>query len=121
MSFYLGSFSNNDDVIKEFDMSEEEAAQFLSGETLLAYYGLASYSGEAYVLFTVDGKLFDVVGDHCSCYGLEKQWKPDETSVEALWKRVLEGRLGEAYATLTGQDGFRNELLIVLNTLGGDK
>lgn len=64
-------------------------------EVLLASYGCANYSGDAFVLFRKDGKLFEVNACHCSCYGLEGQWSPEETTVESLRHRLENGRLGE--------------------------
>lgn len=31
-----------------------------------------------------DGKLFEIHGGHCSCYGFEGQWSPEETTEEYL-------------------------------------
>jgi hypothetical protein len=45
------------------------------------------YSGSAFGLFVMDGKLYEVHGGHCSCYGLEDQWEPEETTWEALLMR----------------------------------
>ena len=42
---------------------------------LFASYGQGGYEGDAWVLFEEDGKLFEVNGGHCSCYGLEGQWE----------------------------------------------
>ena len=53
-------------------------------DILIATYGGGSYEGDAFVLFKQRGKLFEVNGSHCSCYGLEGQWKPEETTVAAL-------------------------------------
>jgi hypothetical protein len=36
------------------------------------------------VIFEKDGKLWEVNGSHCSCYGLEGQWQPEETTWEAI-------------------------------------
>lgn len=59
------------------DFSIEESA--LDGaEILAAAYTYEDYSGSAYVLFRKDGKLFAVNGGHCSCFGLEGQWEPEE-------------------------------------------
>lgn len=55
---------------------------------LFASYGGASYKGDALVLFERDGKLFEVHGSHCSCYGLEGQWEPAEVTWPALRLRV---------------------------------
>lgn len=56
-------------------------------EVLLAYYTYEDYSGSAFVLYQKDGKLFEVHGSHCSCYGLEGQWEPEETTYAALSMR----------------------------------
>ena len=66
-------------------------------EILLAYYSYEDYSGSAFVLFEKDGKLFEVNGGHCSCYGLSEsnysdstgtQWQPEETTWESLVTRL---------------------------------
>jgi hypothetical protein len=51
---------------------------------ILAWYGHGSYCGNSYVLFEKDGKLYENNASHCSCYGLEKQWAPEEVSLEYL-------------------------------------
>ena len=61
---------------------------------LFASYGLDNYSGDAFVLFERDGQLFEVNGSHCSCYGLEGQWSPEDTTLEALEFRLLKGTFG---------------------------
>lgn len=42
------------------------------------------------VVYRRDGKLYEVHGNHCSCYGLEGQWEPEEATVESLRKTVGE-------------------------------
>ena len=80
MNKYFGSFSDRADVARNFDGSYK--ADFVPSETfpkedsiLFASYGGGSYDGDALVLFEQDGKLFEVHGSHCSCYGLEGQWQ----------------------------------------------
>lgn len=81
MNVYFDLFNNNDDIIREFAISPEQ----LDGvEILYAYYSYWDYSGDTHVIFRKDGKLYEVNGGHCSCYGLEDQWKPEETTVKAL-------------------------------------
>lgn len=63
-------------------------------EVLLASYTYEDYSGDAFVLFRKGDKLYEVNGGHCSCYGLEGQWDPEETTVEALRHRLEKGDLG---------------------------
>jgi hypothetical protein len=72
----------------------EEKPEYQGVEILLASYGQGSYEGDAFVLFRRDGKLYEVSGGHCSCYGLEGQWEPEETTVDALRYRVEHGSLG---------------------------
>jgi hypothetical protein len=73
--------------------TEEEAKQKLQKDfnvvltdekILLATYLYEDWTGDAYVLFEKDNKLFSVHGSHCSCYGLEDQWEAEEISVEML-------------------------------------
>ena len=61
---------------------------------LFASYGTDNYTGEGFVLFERDGKLFEVNGSHCSCFGLEGQFNPEETTIEALKHRLIEGKMG---------------------------
>ena len=47
------------------------------------------------ILLEKDGKLYEVNGSHCSCYGLEEQWKPEEVMLSELENRLLNGTFGE--------------------------
>jgi hypothetical protein len=86
----LGHWSK-EEKIKETEKSFEHV------EVLLASYGYENYSGDAFVLFrdTRDGKLYEVHGGHCSCYGLEDQWDPELTDVDSLKHRLEQGNLGD--------------------------
>lgn len=88
---YIENFSCKQDVINEFRLNDDELKDC---KILLAWYGYGSYDGSAFVLFDRDGKLYEVNGEYCSCYGLEDQWSPEETSVKELRHRITEGRLG---------------------------
>jgi hypothetical protein len=61
---------------------------------LFASYGQDNYSGDAFVLFEKGGELFEVNGGHCSCYGLEGQFSPEATTLEALAHRLTSGSMG---------------------------
>lgn len=72
---------DKEDIAREFQID----ASALEGCTILfAAYKSEAYEGSALVVFMKDGKLYEVHGSHCSCYGLENQWDPEETSMEAL-------------------------------------
>lgn len=84
MASYIERFTNRDDIIKEYEAPKDALR---GAKIYLAWYGYGSYCGDSLVVYEKDGKLFEVNGNHCSCYGLEGQWKPEETSWEALAKR----------------------------------
>lgn len=87
-------------------------------EILLAYYLYEDYSGRAFVLFKQNGKLYEVNGSHCSCYGLEGQWDPEETTVEALQHRLAAGYFGTEYSGYDKYTNtFGNQLKQILETL----
>lgn len=98
-------------MVKEFT-DRKDPVDILEGEVLLASYRYESYDGEAFVLFARDGKLYEVNASHCSCYGLEGQWEPEETSVVALRARMKNGHLGAAGRF---EYSFSSELASVLD------
>jgi hypothetical protein len=88
MGQYYGCWKDKQDVIKDFRIDPKE----LTGATVhIAWYGQGDYEGSAFVLFERDGKLYECHGSHCSCYGLEDQWSPEETTVDALDHFVEQG------------------------------
>lgn len=75
--------------VKEMvDAFGSEVLGWLVDSVLIAsVYEVESYEGSAFVLFEKGGKLYEVNGSHCSCYGLEDQWEPTETTWKALAMR----------------------------------
>ncbi|MCX6096816.1 MAG: hypothetical protein NT125_08960, partial [Candidatus Bipolaricaulota bacterium] len=59
------------------------------------------YWGSAFVLLARDGRLYEVNGSHCSCFGLEGQWALEETVLEELANRVVNGTFGREYSEIT--------------------
>ena len=111
---YLEDFSNLNDVLQAFSCSydhvDEHLKEYNDINVLLAIYTYEDYDGSAFVLFERDDVLYEVNGGHCSCYGLEDQWEPEETSVEALRKRMNDGNLGSGYG-----GNFADDLRKILN------
>lgn len=100
---YLHQFKSNKDVLISFEgVLYFEDREGVKKETLkhdgvnilFASYGDDNYSGEAWVLFEKEGKLYEINGSHCSCYGLEDQWQPEEVNLEELEHRLLKGTFG---------------------------
>ncbi|MNM12444.1 hypothetical protein D3C81_226180 [compost metagenome] len=72
----------------DFHISEAD----LDGvEILLAAYEYEDYDGHAVVIFKKDNQLWSVYGSHCSCYGLEGQWDPEESSISQLEHMLEKG------------------------------
>lgn len=100
---YLNDWADGgqEEMLRDFGI----AADALEGaEVLVASYTYEDYSGDAYVLFRRDGKLWEVHGEHCSCYGLSEQdysgnttsqWEPEEATPEAILHRINKGTWGE--------------------------
>ena len=86
---YFGQFSDKCGVARDFEMNPEQQAELESDTVLFANYGSWAYDGDAFVVFTRYGKLFEVNAYHCSCMGLERQWEPEQTTWEALAMREL--------------------------------
>ena len=123
MSVYLHDWSDSklEGLKDDFSITDKD----LEGvEILLASYTYKNYSGDAFVLFRKDGKLYEVNGSHCSCCGLSEQsysgkttdtqWQPEETTKEALLHRITEGSFG--HDRYSGNE-FAAELKTVLDSL----
>lgn len=104
VSPYANTTMWEEDKVKLKAALEKHASENI----LFASYGQANYSGEAFVLFEKDGNLFEVNGSHCSCYGLEGQWEPEETSLDSLAHRLKEGDFG---VNDWSDNNFRFELI----------
>lgn len=81
----MGLFSDPEEVFNSFGASIKDR----KGVTILfAWYEYEDYSGVAFVLFRQNRKLYEVYGSHCSCYGLEGQWQPEQCYMKELKLRA---------------------------------
>jgi hypothetical protein len=101
MEAYLEGFDNINDVFEKFNYEPENEI------LLFGIYEYGNYEGSAWVGFLKDEKLYEVHGSHCSCYGLEGQWDPEETSLEEILYRINNG----------GQDSFKDSHKRILQSL----
>lgn len=85
MEGYFGEFSDKGDIEREFRLGIGELDDCY---VIAAYYSYEDYEGSAHVVFLHDFTLYEVQGGHCSCYGLEGQWKPDVVQVDELRARL---------------------------------
>lgn len=93
-------FDDDDGEYKQtYKESSEAIAKFIEEhlqgvEFLFTFYKNICYDAWAFILYKKDGVLYEVNGSHCSCHGLENQWEPEETTLEALEHRATKGSLG---------------------------
>lgn len=116
---FLNDLSSVESLIKSFwDKEEgdswgfhEYAGELEDIEWIFATTSYRDYSGDAFVLFKRNGKLWEVNGGHCSCYGFEGQWSPEETTVASLSDRLNHKEFGmySSYGD-TPENEFANEL-----------
>lgn len=98
---FLHNWKRENDVYEDFSdngYDEAEVTKFriaLGDITILfASYGTDNYSGDAFVLIERNGKLYEINGYHCSCYGLEGQWEEEEVVLEEIANRLITGEMG---------------------------
>lgn len=108
---FIDLFSNSNEVFDSFLCSTSERDGV---NILLAVYSNEDYSGSAFVLYEKDGRIYEVNGSHCSCYGLEGQWNPSLVSIKELKNRIENGNLGSGEY---GSPVFSNQLTGILNEL----
>lgn len=122
LSAYKGGFTCWADVGREFGeappfggwgrrvKSVPGAPQAEPDVVFHASYDQEDYEGSALVVYRQGERYFVVEGSHCSCYGLEGQWEPEEYDRDTLiaaWERVkyLDARKQEALAAIKASRG----------------
>lgn len=95
MKRIFGRWQDVDGIRTDFGDYDQPSPVPADLDVVFAAYGGGSYDGQAVVVFRQGGKLWEVHGSHCSCMGLEHQWKPEEATVESLAKTVTEEVVGK--------------------------
>lgn len=73
-----------------YEEAEKQLRLSLHGaEILVAYESVGSWGCDSASFFLArnDGKLYENNASHCSCFGFEGQWEPEEAVLEAMEKR----------------------------------
>lgn len=86
MTYPIIDWDNDNTVEQVLSDFKEKPSALEDAELLFASYSYSyeNYGGDAIVVFRKDGEFKIVTGGHCSCNGLEGQWSPEPTTVEAL-------------------------------------
>lgn len=98
---YVGDWSEWADVSADFDgvcARPEKPAIPEPTEVIFAGYENEGYDGSAFVVYRQGRKFYTVSGGHCSCYGLEDQWEPEEYSRTQLIASLEKGEGGMPYS-----------------------
>ena len=90
----VSPYANNEYWLEKKAKMEKAIEEWKAINLLFSSYGKDYYSGDAFVLFEKGGKLFEVNGGDCSCCGLEGQFSPEPTTIEALSFRLTNGTTG---------------------------
>lgn len=86
MEVYRGSFDSWADVQREFQMDVPEP-----DDVIYAEYDTPCYDGYANVIYRNGDRYYWAYGSHCSCYGLEEQWDPEEYDGRSLIEVLRRG------------------------------
>ena len=90
-----------DRIVDEYKVDKEEVTKY---HILIAYQSEGDWgcdSSSWFLLKDNDENLFEVSGGHCSCYGFEGQWEPQESS----WAYLLSDKF---YFNSGGYDDQRD-------------
>jgi len=82
MKIFYENFTCANDVFDTFCVAVDNDIEFIYAD-----YDTPAYEGYAHVIFMKNRVLYEVNASHCSCGGLEDQWRPEETSLAALMFR----------------------------------
>jgi hypothetical protein len=87
---YAGTPSENYTYGETTEQDIKEAAELLKDKTvLIAYESDYDYGATSFFLLQdQQGKLYEVHGSHCSCFGFEGQLDLEETTMKALKFRL---------------------------------
>lgn len=89
-------YSGKDQYDSPSNAEIKEAKKLISQhEIMIAYESVGSWGCDSSSFFLLKhketGKLFEIHGSHCSCYGFEGQLDLEETTLESLKLRIAKG------------------------------
>lgn len=97
-------------VIDLFDLSDTKYIEdFLNGSTVLyVYCDEPQYSGELFILYRKNNKLYEVHDHHCSCNGF-MNFDPEETTWESILSRDKTDKKYQIFHEIPKQDEFQHD------------
>ena len=73
-----------ENIVCNYEVEQSTVDQY---KIVVAVLNSGSYEEDAYflLLHRATGKLYEIHAGHCSCYGFEGQFSPEETTVEFIF------------------------------------
>lgn len=76
---YIKGFENIQDIADQYEIDISVMEEY---DEIWALYDYGR--GISYIILTKGDSYYIENSSHCSCYGLERQWEPVKTEIEAL-------------------------------------
>lgn len=107
------------DSVEAIRASFDEPDALPDGAVVIAAaYSYEDYCGYASVVYVHDGVVYEVHGSHCSCYGLEDQWKPEQANIAELRARMARtAAQNRSYDSYGISSAFAKHVLAALDAL----
>jgi hypothetical protein len=78
-----------DEIIERYEIGENDDRSLVpsAAELVLTWEDSTGYDGSYSELFVKNGVLYENESGHCSCYGCEGQWEPDQITLSMIARR----------------------------------
>jgi len=86
-NLFLGDYSKSsyEDVVQDIIYNYQIERMIIDEyQIIIAILNNYGYEEDSYFLLEKNGRLYENFGSHCSCYGFENQFNPEETQIEYL-------------------------------------
>ena len=128
---YYGDWNNVEDVFESFFVGWDDKVRTKEGheppdnfprhdQIIFAMNRGGGYEESCTVVFVENGKLMYVSASHCSCYGYEGQWDPDEVTWFQLWKMDPPDYDETSESYQAWQTTIGNNVIIPVDIVGED-
>lgn len=81
------------DYLENWDDGDNAVVDPQPDIVILADYSYEGWEGDAWFVYIKDGIVYEGHGSHCSCYGLEGQFEPEEVGTIEQAILIMERRI----------------------------
>lgn len=83
------------DYLEHWDDGDNSVVDPQPDIVILADYSYEDYMGDAWFVYIKNGIVYEGHGSHCSCYGLEGQFEPEEVGTIEQAILIMERRISK--------------------------